>query len=100
MHLDDYLLPSCCAAVLASAVIYFYLRGRDALPLPPGPAPRPVMGNIADIPTDQEWVAYTRMAKEYGALFDGSTKCGLRSYSCPFVPQGRLCIYEYLRSIS
>ncbi|EJD50523.1 cytochrome P450 [Auricularia subglabra TFB-10046 SS5] len=72
---DTFLLPFVCAAVLASVVFYSCRRGRGSLPLPPGPAPRPIVGNIADLPTDQEWVAYTRMAKGYGEFFIGPAEC-------------------------
>ncbi len=42
-------------------------RRRGGLPYPPGPPPRPIIGNILDIPKDAPWIAYVNMSKKYGA---------------------------------
>ena len=56
-----------------AASLFFYLlfafrdyRRRGGLPYPPGPLPRPIIGNILDIPKDAPWTAYVDMSKEYG----------------------------------
>jgi hypothetical protein len=41
-------------------------RRRGGLPYPPGPPPRPIIGNILDIPKDAPWVAYVDMSRKYG----------------------------------
>lgn len=53
--------------------LFFYLlfvfrnhRRRGGLPYPPGPPPRPIIGNILDIPKDAPWVAYVNMSRKYG----------------------------------
>lgn len=35
-------------------------------PLPPGPKPLPLIGNLLDLPQEQEWVHWTKYAKLYG----------------------------------
>ncbi|KIJ44628.1 hypothetical protein M422DRAFT_85484, partial [Sphaerobolus stellatus SS14] len=35
---------------------------------PPGPKPKPIIGNMLDIPNDSEWIAYANWAKQYGEL--------------------------------
>lgn len=37
------------------------------LPLPPGPKPRPIIGNALDMPREYEWLTYSDWAKQYGA---------------------------------
>lgn len=41
-------------------------RKSKLLPLPPGPKGLPVLGNILDIPIEQEWLTYTDWGKKYG----------------------------------
>ncbi|KAF8507550.1 cytochrome P450, partial [Gautieria morchelliformis] len=36
--------------------------------LPPGPPRKLIVGNVSDLPTKQEWVTFSRWAKEYGDL--------------------------------
>lgn len=38
------------------------------LPLPPGPKPLPIIGNLLDIPRDSEAARYNRLAREHGDL--------------------------------
>ena len=42
-------------------------RRRGGLPYPPGPRPVPLIGNLLDIPRESSWIAYTELAKKYGA---------------------------------
>ena len=53
--------------------LFFYIlsvfrdhRRRGGLPYPPGPPPRPIIGNILDIPKDAPWTAYVDMSRKYG----------------------------------
>lgn len=43
-------------------------RSRSALPLPPGPPPKGLFGNVADIPVTNQWLAYGKMADRYGPV--------------------------------
>ena len=36
------------------------------LSLPPGPSGKPIIGNLLDLPTQQEWVGFSQLAKRYG----------------------------------
>lgn len=38
------------------------------LPFPPGPRPLPIIGNLWDIPKDQETATYFEWSKRYGIL--------------------------------
>ena len=44
-------------------------KRRKGLPYPPGPPPRPIIGNLLDIPTDAPWAAYADMSKKYGRCY-------------------------------
>ncbi|EJD42939.1 cytochrome P450, partial [Auricularia subglabra TFB-10046 SS5] len=64
-------LASGAAILFLVGVAYIarqYLSARSALPLPPGPPAHGVLGNVADIPTSNEWEVYTEMGKKYGAV--------------------------------
>lgn len=41
---------------------------QSALPLPPGPPSKGILGNVSDIPVDNAWTAYARMADKYGPI--------------------------------
>ena len=63
--------------VLVLIVVYFLWRrwkanaaNPDRLPLPPGPSPLPLIGNIRDIPLGvPQWELYEAMAQKYGTWF-------------------------------
>lgn len=61
------------AIVLASALVgliwYFKTkcsRGTRSLPLPPGPRPLPIIGNVLGIPREKQWLTYNKWASVYG----------------------------------
>ncbi|KIJ36849.1 hypothetical protein M422DRAFT_178873, partial [Sphaerobolus stellatus SS14] len=37
--------------------------------LPPGPSPKPIIGNALDMPKYFEWETYAKYAKQYGEIF-------------------------------
>jgi len=58
-----------CLAISLFLYLLFVLRDhrrRGGLPYPPGPPPRPIIGNILDIPKDAPWIAYVDMSRKYG----------------------------------
>ena len=42
---------------------------RGGLPYPPGPRPKPIIGNLLDIPKDFSWHAYAQFSEIYGSSF-------------------------------
>ena len=62
-------LTSTDAAVLALGsawIVYLLSRMRGGTPLPPGPHPLPLIGNVFQIPQKDEWPIYEAWAKKYG----------------------------------
>lgn len=56
-------------AWLLFAVFYFLRsRGHQQLPLPPGPKPLPIIGNLHQVPQVQRWQAFRRWGQEYGPV--------------------------------
>jgi hypothetical protein len=64
-------LQSLAVGPLAAGVGYLswrYLTAkRSALPKPPGPKGKPLIGNVLDLPKEYEWLEYKELAKKYGA---------------------------------
>jgi hypothetical protein len=59
----------CALAVLTSKTARFLSdrrRNPSRLPLPPGPTGYPLIGNVFDMPTSQQWRTYAQWAKVYG----------------------------------
>lgn len=57
--------------IAAILLLYKYSRNQRAanpkcLPYPPGPPPLPLIGNLLDMPTEYDWLAYSEWAKSYG----------------------------------
>lgn len=56
--------------VATSTIVWKILWSRSqsikSLPLPPGPKGKPILGNILDMPSNQEWFTYTEWGKKYG----------------------------------
>jgi hypothetical protein len=68
MTLFDTLAPY-IGAVVAVSLTYAALKRqavRTRLPLPPGPKPLPIIGNLLDIPREKEWLTYLDWNKRYG----------------------------------
>jgi hypothetical protein len=53
------------AAALASLAVHLYSSYRKA-PLPPGPKPLPLIGNLFDMPRLDEYKTYAKWGKQYG----------------------------------
>ena len=47
-------------------VISRLLAKRPVAPLPPGPKRLPLLGNLLDMPTEQEWLTFAEWGKKYG----------------------------------
>ena len=54
------------AGLLVALYIWFRKSKVSTAPLPPGPKPLPVLGNIRDLTSKELWLPATQWAKEYG----------------------------------
>jgi hypothetical protein len=64
-------IPIIAASITLSLVIWQLLskksRGNpQGLPLPPGPKPLPLIGNVLDMPKDYPWKTFQQWCKQYG----------------------------------
>ncbi|KAF8634118.1 hypothetical protein AX15_001055 [Amanita polypyramis BW_CC] len=59
-------LPPFLVILFASTVILLLLRPKKRqTPYPPGPLPKPIVGNAFDIPVKKPWVKYLDLSKKY-----------------------------------
>ncbi|PCH43947.1 cytochrome P450 [Wolfiporia cocos MD-104 SS10] len=60
-------------ALLALLIFFTYVRGRSgatqALPLPPGPKPVALLGNVHQIPLEYQHRTFDRWSKQYGDIY-------------------------------
>ncbi|KAJ7634757.1 cytochrome P450 [Roridomyces roridus] len=54
------------AAIGAAALCLVYMR-RDTRPVPPGPRPLPLVGNLLDLPKHEQWLVYQEWSRRYGS---------------------------------
>jgi hypothetical protein len=55
--------------VLGLVLLKKALSRPSAAPLPPGPRRLPLLGNLLDMPTSQEWLTFANWGKKWGTLF-------------------------------
>ncbi|KIL67640.1 hypothetical protein M378DRAFT_9396 [Amanita muscaria Koide BX008] len=50
-----------------SAYLIFRRANNKRPPLPPGPWPKPIIGNTLDFPLKKPWVQYLKMSKQFNS---------------------------------
>jgi hypothetical protein len=53
-------------AALALFILTRFFSARQPAPLPPGPKGLPVLGNILDMPSEQEWLTFAKWGETWG----------------------------------
>jgi len=61
----DVFFASLCLFIVSSLL----RRSKRGLPLPPGPKGLPLIGNILDMPTEQEWLTFAKWGEQWGKCY-------------------------------
>jgi hypothetical protein len=56
-------------SALALACWVLLRQKRRQYRYPPGPSPKPIIGNALDIPTQKPWITYMKWSKELNSAF-------------------------------
>ena len=65
------MLATAALAAYAWHILSWHSRSRGR-PLPPGPKPLPILGNLFNFPTVKQWTANFELASIYGGYDSGS----------------------------
>ena len=71
IHMSSDLAASSLVIVSAFALTcWIYLRQkRQQYRFPPGPSPKPIVGNALDVPSGKPWLTYMKWSKEFNSAF-------------------------------
>lgn len=76
----DFSLTVAFSVALAAYTLITLWRSRYRVtashPLPPGPPPLPIIGNVLGISPEEPWASYTRWGKTYGRYLFASSSTG------------------------
>ncbi|KAJ7259562.1 cytochrome P450 [Mycena haematopus] len=67
MHYSALALLALAIVLLSFSHKFLNAWQRRHFPFPPGPSPRPLIGNFRDIPTKHPWLTYTEWGLQYGS---------------------------------
>ncbi|KII84162.1 hypothetical protein PLICRDRAFT_46528 [Plicaturopsis crispa FD-325 SS-3] len=56
------------AGVVGLGLLYVALKEKPRAPLPPGPKGLPVVGNVADMPSSEEWLTFSQWGEKWGGI--------------------------------
>ncbi len=54
-------------------ILALVLRKKPPAPYPPGPPPKPLIGNALDIPSEKQWVKYLEWSKRLKSMLFSCT---------------------------
>jgi hypothetical protein len=62
------MLSTAVLGLIAAVLLILRFYTSRSPPLPPGPNPLPLIGNVHQIPKERDWLTYAHWAKKYGEM--------------------------------
>ena len=82
-HMSSVSTPLVIVSALALACWVLLRQKRRQYKYPPGPSPKPIIGNALDIPTQKPWITYMKWSKELNSAFRDCFLMQLANISLP-----------------
>ena len=61
--------------VFVVCLLSYFLARKRRSPLPPGPKGVPVLGNLLQMPTEYEWLTFSKWGEIYGRFIPNARWC-------------------------
>ena len=66
---SDFLVPFLAFVFVSTLALLFLRQTHQRYPYPPGPPPKPLIGNALDVPSEKPCTKYLNWSREFNSVF-------------------------------